>query len=52
MNDMQIFSTGTSLLTRFFETLEKQMCKQKTVSLEECFSTKWKNENTKLYCAI
>ena len=39
-------------LTQFFETVEKQLCKQKTVLLEEWFSTKWKNENTKLYSAI
>ena len=41
-------STGGPLLTLFFETLEKQQCKQKTVQAEEWFSTKWKNKSTKI----
>ena len=31
MNILTVNSTGGPLITRFFETLEKQPCKQKTV---------------------
>ena len=40
--------TGGPLLTRFFQTVEKQLCKQKTVQAEEWFSTKWTNKGTKI----
>ena len=39
-------------LMHFFETLEKQPCKQKTVLFKKGFSTKLKNRTTKLYCDI
>ena len=43
---MSLDDTGSPLLTQFFETVERQLCKQKTVLLEELFSTNQKNETT------
>ena len=40
------------IIQRFFETLKKQACKQKTVLLEEWLSTNQINVTTKLYSAI
>ena len=42
------YSTEGPLITLFFESLEKQPCKQKTVLAEEWFSTKWTNKGTKI----
>ena len=49
---MSLDDTGSPLLTQFFETVERQLCKQKTVLLEELFSTNQKNETTKLFFVL
>ena len=48
LTDFNPLVQGVLCLCGFFETLEKQLYKQKIVLAEEWFSTKWTNEDTKI----